>query len=99
MDHTAATGRWHRTIEGTKGKTGPTGRFAHRLAVRVDVSARAVLTRFRSVDRGHLRWAGGVHRDHWTERVSAGQGVGRVSQRPEQPELGPVVVGRAGVVV
>src|SRR3954454_16915243 len=62
-------------------------------------SAWAVLARLRGVDRGHLCRAGRVHRDHGPERVAAGQGLGGVTQRAEEPELGTVVVVGAGVVV
>ena len=68
-------------------------------ADRLGASVRATVARLRRVDRRHLWRAGGVHGHHGSERVAASETLGRVSHRPKQAELGPIVVVGAGVVV
>src|SRR5947207_3112098 len=70
-----------------------------RVSAGTGTSARAVLARFRGVDRGHLWRAGWIDGYHGPERVATGEPLGRVTQRAEEPELGTVVVVGAGVVV
>src|SRR5437879_7202640 len=66
---------------------------------RLAASTRAVLARLRGMDRRQRRRPRRIDGDHGSQRVTAGEPLGRVTQRAEEPELGPVVVVAAAVVV